>query len=72
MSNTFGHFKARYHSGCLCCEGHISPEDDVKWADGEVIHAECDIFRDDRRPVSPACPKCFMVPATNGACGCDE
>lgn len=65
-------FEAKYNSGCLACEGWIRPGDWVKWADGDVIHAECDVYTDDMRPAPAACPKCFIVPALNGICGCDE
>lgn len=67
-----GTFAARFRSGCLACGETIHEREDVKWADGNVIHADCLILDESSRPVPPTCPKCFMVPAANGLCGCDE
>lgn len=67
-----GIWEAKYHSGCLACEGHISPGDPVKWADETVIHADCMVLDDSARPVPPVCPRCHMIPAVSGACECDS
>jgi hypothetical protein len=67
-----GVFPARFNSGCIACEGRIHEGDLVKWADDSVIHADCMVLDDNMREVRPACPRCFMVPAVNGKCGCDE
>lgn len=67
-----GIFEAQYDIYCLACEERIFTGDQVKWADGSVIHAECMILDENFQQVRPACPKCFQVPASNGECGCDR
>ncbi|MCW2831115.1 MAG: hypothetical protein JWP31_1807 [Aeromicrobium sp.] len=65
-------FAARFPGGCLACEGRISPGELVKWADDSVVHADCPVLDDNLRPAPPVCPSCHMVPASNGACDCDD
>jgi hypothetical protein len=64
-------FTARFSTGCPACEQAIDPGDEVKWADDHVIHAACVDPDQANQPAPAPCPSCFMVPATNGACGCD-
>ncbi len=67
---TGGVFPARFNTGCLACEDRIQEGDDVKWADGNVVHADCRIYDQHMIEVPPICPRCFTVPAKNGEC-CD-
>lgn len=66
-----GVFKAKYSGWCLCCEERIHEGEPVKWADGNVIHADC-LVLDGTTEVPAICPTCHMVPAANGACDCDN
>ncbi len=61
-------FTARFVSRCGLCDETIREGDACTWADDEVVHLTCPT------PVAMAdpCSGCFMVPATNGECGCDE
>lgn len=60
-------FPARYPGRCGVCDGRIEPDDSVTYVDDELAHAACP------EPVALAepCPRCFMIPAVNGACGCE-
>lgn len=61
-------FEARYGGRCGVCDEQIKPGDQATYVDDEIAHAACP------EPVALAepCPRCYMVPATNGVCGCDE
>lgn len=61
-------FEARYPGRCGVCDEGIRPGDDATFVDDEIAHARCP------QPVALAapCARCFMVPAVNGECGCDE
>lgn len=61
-------FTARFTSRCGICDEQIREGAPATWADGEVVHATCPT------PVALAepCQRCWMVPASNGACGCEE
>lgn len=71
-------FTAEYQSHCEACDDPIVPGEDCR-SDGYGgwIHADdgCERaatgspHRD--RPASIACTRCFQIPASNGACGCD-
>lgn len=61
-------FPARYPGSCGVCDEPIRPGDEATYVEDEIAHATCPT------PVAMAepCPRCFMVPANNGVCGCDE
>ena len=61
-------FEARYTGRCGVCDGTIHVGDPATFVEDEISHAACP------QPVALAdpCSWCFMVPATNGSCGCDE
>lgn len=59
MSATFA---ARYHGTCGSCEEHISPGDDVRFEDDELVHVTC-AQAQPRRPERPVCPACWLVHA---------
>jgi hypothetical protein len=61
-------FEARYPGRCGVCDERIRPGDQAMYVDDEIAHAACPA------PVALAepCPRCFMVPATNGACDCED
>ena len=61
-------FEARYPGRCGVCDERIRPGDLATFVEDEIAHAACP------QPVALAdpCPRCFMVPATNGACGCED
>lgn len=61
------HFEARYSGRCGVCDEQIRPGDLATYVEDEIAHATCPT------PVVMAepCPRCFMVPAVNGECGCD-
>ena len=61
-------FEARYPGRCGVCDERIQPGDQATYVDDEIAHATCP------QPVALAepCDRCFMVPATNGECGCDQ
>jgi hypothetical protein len=67
---------AHYAGRCRACDDPIDPGDAVTWSDvggdGELVtvHEGCATAV---RPPEPTetCPRCFMVKARNGACGCD-
>ena len=60
-------FEARYPGRCGVCDERINPGDMATFVEDEIAHARCP------QPAALAepCGRCFMVPATNGACGCD-
>lgn len=60
-------FEARYPGRCGVCDERIQPGDQATYVEDEVAHVSCP------QPVALAdpCPRCFMVPAANGSCGCD-
>lgn len=61
-------FEAKYPGRCGVCDERINPGDQATFVEDEIAHAACPT------PVALAdpCARCFMVPATNGVCGCDE
>ena len=61
-------FEARYFGRCGVCDEAIRPGDSATYVDDEIAHAACP------EPVALAapCARCFMIPAANGACGCEE
>lgn len=63
-----GQFEARYPGRCGVCDERINVDDLATFVEDEIAHATCPT------PVALAdpCSRCFMVPATNGQCGCDE
>lgn len=62
-----GLFEARYPGRCGVCDGQIRPGDQATYVEDEVAHAACPT----PTILAEPCPKCFMVPAANGECGCD-
>lgn len=65
MSSTF---KARYPGRCGVCDERIRVDDLCTYVEDEIAHAACP------QPVAVTepCPRCFMVPAVNGECGCES
>lgn len=61
-------FPARYPGRCGVCDGPIRPGQEVTYVEDELAHGACP------QPTALAdpCPRCFMVPAANGSCGCDD
>jgi len=72
-------FTAQYLTDCSGCDEPICPGEDAR-SDGQSswVHADdqCERavtgapHRD--RPAAIACTRCFQLPASNGACGCDS
>lgn len=58
-------FEAKYPGLCAACDEGIKPGASVTYVNDQLVHARCP---ESRTP----CLSCFMVPAANGACGCDE
>lgn len=70
-------FTARHRTRCAACDEPIEPGQDARASgDGGWIHADDDyepaVETRTRRPDRPVCTRCFMVPASNGVCGCDR
>lgn len=66
-------FEAKYGGRCGVCDERIKPGDWVAYSDDVVVHEDCDSSDSGRcRTRHPMCPKCYMEPALNGRCGCDE
>lgn len=65
-------FKAKYDGRCAECHETIYRGDLLEHVDGQVIHTDC--TPDETKPevARPTCPKCWLVIAANGECGCDE
>lgn len=72
-------FEARYKSSCTECSSGIEPGDEVTYnLSGEVVHVNCErevaLCRkegDTSKGVpGDICPKCWMVRANSGDCGC--
>jgi hypothetical protein len=64
-----GHFfEARYGGRCGVCDGGIRVGDLVTYVDDEIAHYACP---QETAVTAEPCPKCFLVPATNGRCGCE-
>lgn len=61
-------FEARYPGRCGVCDEAIKPGDQATFVEDEIAHATCPT----PTILADPCSRCFMVPATNGACGCDE
>lgn len=71
-------FPAHYPGPCAHrCEHGIQPGDDIlataAWP-GYVHARECPdpVLADDLTVSRTPCGSCFQVPATNGACGCED
>lgn len=60
-------FEAKYGGRCGVCDEAIRAGDRAAYIQDEIAHAECPT------PIAMTdpCMQCFMVPATNGSCGCD-
>lgn len=67
-------FAARYDGRCHACNERIYAGDTATFDDDRLVHADCERaeFRDPFKVERPPCGSCFMVPAANGLCGCDE
>jgi len=63
-------FLANYPGGCDNCGGQVKGHECVFTMDSFLVHVTCPEVVEE--PARPACPRCFMVPANNGACECDE
>ena len=61
-------FEARFPGRCGVCDGRIHPGDQATCVEDEIAHATCPT----PTVLADPCSRCFMVPAANGACGCDE
>lgn len=64
-------FTARYPSRCGVCDGRIREGDDATYVDDEIAHAHCP-QPEPATALVAACPRCWMVPAKSGACGCED
>lgn len=62
-------FSARYAGTCPACDRQIEVGDLVELDEGTVVHAET--CTDVVEVPAVACPRCFIVAARNGSCGCD-
>lgn len=60
-------FRARYRGRCAAeCGRPIEPDDEVTYADDELVHAECVDGAPPRgpaRPERPPCARCWLVHA---------
>lgn len=65
-------FAARFHSKCAACGEGIRPDDLVTWSAEMVVHEDCPEPVDSLAVTREPCGRCFMVPANNGECGCDQ
>lgn len=62
-------FEAMYPGTCAVCDGAIKVGQLATFTVmDEIAHVICP----EVAPPKPPCDKCFMVPAANGLCGCDE
>ncbi len=68
-------FEAKYPGLCGVCDDHIRVGERCQYLDEDsravgvsIGHVTC------RAPevLPDPCARCFMVPAANGVCGCDE
>lgn len=69
-------FKAKYDGWCTECHEPIREGDRLEFSDDGVVHEEClpeaEVAKYRALGVErPICPRCFTIPAANGACGCD-
>lgn len=66
-------FITRWDDECNRCGGLMPAGTEAVYEDDELCHAvDCEQADDpDLETAVEACPRCFTVPATNGACGCD-
>lgn len=66
-------FEARYRSACTACDEWILPGHKARYADDEVVHADCGQHASGAgwQNTTP-CPSCFQVPSLNGTCGCED
>ena len=72
-----GIYEARYYSPCAACDDEIRPGDMATWSDDLAVHEACQFApiinrTSSSRVVRDPCPKCWTIPAANGACGCEE
>ena len=65
-------FEAKYGGRCGACDEAIKPGDECAYSDDVVVHADCPEPTDPLAPARAVCGRCFMEPAANGECGCDE
>ena len=65
-------FEAKYVGRCGVCDERIKPGDLATYSDDVVVHADCPEPVDEYVPVRAVCGRCFIEPAANGKCGCDE
>ena len=63
-----GVFVARYSSDCARCPNPIEPGDTCSWRDSKPVHLSCVVTP--YKPALEPCPKCWTLPAQNGACAC--
>lgn len=61
-------FEAKYAGRCGVCDESIRPGDMATYVDDELAHSRCP----QPNALAEPCRRCFMVPATNGACGCEH
>lgn len=61
-------FEAKYAGRCDVCDERIKPGDQATFVEDEIAHAACPQVV----ALADPCPRCFMAPASNGTCGCDE
>ena len=59
-------FEARYPGRCGVCDGGIRVGDLATYVDDEIAHSACP----QETVLAPPCSQCFLVPASNGMCGC--
>ena len=59
-------FEARFPGRCGVCDEAIRPGDMATYVEDEIAHATCP----QPTVLADPCPRCFMVPASNGECGC--
>lgn len=66
-------FQAMYPGPCGDCPDPIQPDDEVVFVADVLVHATCQpsALRAEAALNKAPCPSCFIVPAVNGACGCD-
>lgn len=60
-------FEARFAGRCGVCDEAIRTGDLIGYVEDETAHARCP----QPTALTVACNGCFMVPAANGACGCE-
>ncbi|HKY58358.1 MAG TPA: hypothetical protein VJL80_09995 [Aeromicrobium sp.] len=60
-------FEARFPSRCGVCDEPIRVGDNCTYIEDEVSHTACP----EPTVLAEPCPRCWLVPAANGKCGCE-